>query len=76
MVKQQDLSSRLQNHLQAIVRERHPYLNSAGHFFVKQYIYRELEKWGKVEVHIPSDFGLASILHPFPFPQELVAVRK
>lgn len=34
-----------------LVRERDPYLASAGHFFVQQYIREELQQWGEVETH-------------------------
>jgi aminopeptidase YwaD len=33
------------------VRERDPYLNSGGHFFVREYIRQTLAQWGVVEVH-------------------------
>ena len=42
---------RLYNHLIELVRERDPYLASAGHFFVRQYIRQQLEQWGTVETH-------------------------
>ena len=47
----QELKRRLDDHLQQIVRERDPYLASAGHFFVREYIRRSLAQWGKVKVH-------------------------
>lgn len=46
-----DLKQRLHTHLTQLVRERDPYLASAGHFFVKQYIRQQLEPWGNVETH-------------------------
>lgn len=46
-----DLKQRLHNHLIQIVRDRDPYLSTAGHFFVRQYIYDVLSQWGKVETH-------------------------
>jgi Zn-dependent M28 family amino/carboxypeptidase len=49
------LVSRLQDHLQQVARERDPYLATAGHFFVQQYIQTQLEQWGTVERH---DFTL------------------
>jgi Zn-dependent M28 family amino/carboxypeptidase len=49
------LVSRLQDHLHQVVRERDPYLATAGHFFVQQYIQTQLEQWGTVERH---DFTL------------------
>jgi Zn-dependent M28 family amino/carboxypeptidase len=45
-----DLKERLYNHLTQIVRDRHPYFASAGHFYVQQYIHQQLEKWGIVEL--------------------------
>lgn len=33
------------------MRERDPYLDKGGHFFVQQYIGQELEHWGNVETH-------------------------
>lgn len=46
-----DLKQHLQNHLTQIVRDRDPYLSTAGHFFVKQYIHEQLTQWGEVETH-------------------------
>jgi Zn-dependent M28 family amino/carboxypeptidase len=34
-----------------LVRQRDPYLASAGHFFVQQYIRTEFQQWGKVTTH-------------------------
>ncbi|NEO56552.1 MAG: M20/M25/M40 family metallo-hydrolase [Okeania sp. SIO3B5] len=45
-----NLQARLQNHLNEIVRDRDPYLASGGHFYVRQYIARQLSQWGNVEV--------------------------
>ena len=45
-----DLKERLYHHLTQIVRDRHPYFASAGHFYVQQYIQQQLEEWGTVEV--------------------------
>lgn len=45
------LKQRLYNHLTQIVRDRDPYLSTAGHFFVKQYIHQQLQGWGNVETH-------------------------
>ncbi|NJR47207.1 MAG: M28 family peptidase [Hyellaceae cyanobacterium CSU_1_1] len=45
------LKQRLHNHLTQIVRERDPYLNSGGHFLVREYIRESLALWGEVEVH-------------------------
>ena len=46
-----DLKERLHTHLTEIVRDRDPYLASAGHFYVQQYIRQQLEQWGRVETH-------------------------
>lgn len=46
-----NLTENLYNHLTQIVRDRDPYLASAGHFFVQQYIRQQLEQWGIVETH-------------------------
>lgn len=46
-----DLQQRLHHHLTQIVRERDPYLNSGGHFLVREYIRESLGQWGEVEVH-------------------------
>jgi len=46
-----DLKQRLQTHLHQLVCDRHPYLSSAGHFFVKQYIYQQFSQWGTVETY-------------------------
>ncbi|NJK55376.1 MAG: M28 family peptidase [Pleurocapsa sp. SU_5_0] len=45
------LKQQLHNHLTQIVRERDPYLNSGGHFLVREYIRESLTLWGEVEVH-------------------------
>ena len=46
-----NLKQRLEAHLTHLVRDRDPYLNSVGHFFVQQYIREQLEEWGTVEIH-------------------------
>ncbi len=46
-----ELKQRLYNHLSQIVRSRDPYLNSGGHFFVREYIRQSLSQWGQVETH-------------------------
>lgn len=46
-----NLQQRLHNHLTQIVRDRDPFLATAGHFFVQQYIHAELSQWGKVNIH-------------------------
>jgi Zn-dependent M28 family amino/carboxypeptidase len=45
------LKARLQEHLQQIVRDRHPYFSSGGHFYVQQYIREQLQQWGTLETH-------------------------
>ncbi len=54
------LKQNLQNHLEQIAIERHPYLASAGHFFVQQYIKQQLEQWGEVSFH---DFKIRGRKH-------------
>lgn len=46
-----ELKESLYNHLVQIVRERDPYLASAGHFYVKQYITQQLQQWGNIEIN-------------------------
>ena len=46
-----DLKERLHTHLTQLVRDRDPYLATAGHFFVQQYIRQQLAQWGTVETH-------------------------
>ena len=45
------LKQRLLNHLQEIARERDPYIASAGHFFVQEYIRHQFAQYGSVEIH-------------------------
>ncbi|MBD0264476.1 MAG: M28 family peptidase [Tolypothrix sp. Co-bin9] len=45
------LKKQLQTHLTFIARDRDPYLATAGHFFVQQYIREQFEQWGSVEIH-------------------------
>ncbi|MGK7924601.1 MAG: M28 family peptidase [Spirulina sp.] len=40
---------RLKAHLQEIIRDRDPFLASGGHFYVREYIYQQLQQWGRVE---------------------------
>ncbi len=42
------LETRLADHLQQIARERDPYLATAGHFYVQQYVRSQLAAWGEV----------------------------
>jgi Zn-dependent M28 family amino/carboxypeptidase len=46
-----NLKQRLENHLTQIVRDRDPYLASAGHFFVQEYIHQQFAQSGSVEIH-------------------------
>jgi hypothetical protein len=55
-----DLKERLYNHLTQIVRDRHPYFASAGHFYVQQYIHQQLKEWGTVEL---DDFEVQGKVH-------------
>lgn len=43
------MTERLQAHLQAVARERDPYLATEGHFYVRQYVRQELARWGTVQ---------------------------
>lgn len=45
------LQQRLVEHLKQVVGDRNPYLASARHFFVQQYIQQEFARWGKVTEH-------------------------
>lgn len=46
-----NLKEQLQVHLAEIARERDPYIATAGHFFVQEYIHQQLSQWGSVEIH-------------------------
>jgi len=46
-----NLKKQLQTHLTFIARDRDPYLATAGHFFVQQYIREQFEQSGSVEIH-------------------------
>ncbi|MBV6625691.1 MAG: M20/M25/M40 family metallo-hydrolase [Rivularia sp. (in: Bacteria)] len=46
-----DLKEQLETHLIQIARERDPYLATAGHFFVQEYIRASFSQWGSVEIH-------------------------
>lgn len=52
-----NLKEQLTNHLSEIVRERDPYMASAGHFFVQEYIRASFSQWGSVEIHTFSFEG-------------------
>lgn len=45
------LKERLENHLRQIAKERDPYLATAGHFFVQEYIRQQFSQWGSVDFH-------------------------
>ena len=55
-----DLKERLHSHLIQIIRDRNPYLASAGHFYVQQYIREQLGQWGTVEI---DDFAVRGRIH-------------
>ncbi|MCW6051898.1 M20/M25/M40 family metallo-hydrolase [Lyngbya sp. CCAP 1446/10] len=55
-----ELKERLHGHLIQIVRDRNPYLASAGHFYVQQYIREQLGQWGTVEI---DDFAVRGRIH-------------
>ncbi|MEC4816648.1 MAG: M28 family peptidase [Scytonema sp. PMC 1069.18] len=46
-----NLKNQLESHLTQIARDRDPYLATAGHFFVQEYIRQQLAQWGSVEIH-------------------------
>ncbi|NMG11505.1 M20/M25/M40 family metallo-hydrolase [Brasilonema sp. UFV-L1] len=46
-----NLKNQLNCHLTSIARDRDPYLATAGHFFVQEYIRQEFARWGSVEIH-------------------------
>lgn len=45
------LQTRLWAHLEQVARDRNPFLASANHFFVQQYIQQEFSRWGEVTGH-------------------------
>ncbi len=45
------LQDHLLSHLHQVARDRDPYLATAGHFFVREYIRQQLGQWGTVTVH-------------------------
>ena len=51
------LRSRLLAHLREVVRERDPYRAPEGHSYVKNYLRRELARWGKVDLHTFEHLG-------------------
>jgi Zn-dependent M28 family amino/carboxypeptidase len=46
-----DVKQALWQHLQQICRERDPFLATAGHFYVQQYICQQFGQWGVVQPH-------------------------
>ncbi|MEG5058106.1 M20/M25/M40 family metallo-hydrolase [Microcoleus sp. A2-C5] len=55
-----ELKERLHSHLIQIVRDRNPYLASAGHFYVQQYLREQLGQWGTVEI---DNFAVRGRIH-------------
>lgn len=55
-----NLKEPLHSHLIQIVRDRHPYLASGGHFYVQQYIREQFAQWGTVEI---DDFAVRGRIH-------------
>ena len=45
------LAQTLHDHLLQIARERDPFMASGGHFFVREYLRKELSQWGIVTNH-------------------------
>ncbi|MBW4692352.1 MAG: M28 family peptidase [Lyngbya sp. HA4199-MV5] len=45
------LKEQLYVHLVQVARDRDPYLATAGHFFVREYVRAQLAQWGTVETH-------------------------
>ncbi|MCS6813538.1 MAG: M28 family peptidase [Cyanobacteria bacterium] len=52
------LQEQLLAHLQQVTRERDPYLATAGHFFVREYVRQQLGQWGVVTMHEFAQRGL------------------
>ncbi|MBW4634357.1 MAG: M28 family peptidase [Iphinoe sp. HA4291-MV1] len=46
-----NLKNKIENHLTNIARDRDPYLATAGHFFVQEYIRQQFAQLGSVEIH-------------------------
>jgi len=46
-----ELRQILTQHLAEVSRERDPYLATAGHFYVQNYIRQQLSRWGDLETH-------------------------
>lgn len=51
------LKERLYGHLKQVARDRDPYLATAGHFFVREYVRSQLAQWGTVETHAFREQG-------------------
>jgi Zn-dependent M28 family amino/carboxypeptidase len=52
-----NLKNQLETHLSQIARDRDPYLATAGHFFVQEYIRQQFGQFGSVEIHTFSVRG-------------------
>lgn len=52
-----NLKNQLETHLSQIARDRDPYLATAGHFFVQEYIRQQFGQLGSVEIHTFSVRG-------------------
>ena len=50
-----ELRSHLAQHLQITSRERDPYLATAGYFFIREYLRRQLSQWGTVTVETVTE---------------------
>lgn len=46
-----NLKKQLQTHLTQVARDRDPYMATAGHFFVQEYIRAFFAQWGSVDIH-------------------------
>ncbi|MCU0535792.1 MAG: M20/M25/M40 family metallo-hydrolase [Hydrococcus sp. Prado102] len=55
-----EVKERLYSHLSMLARVRDPYIATAGHFFVQQYIRAEFQQWGEVTYH---EFYIRSGIH-------------
>jgi len=55
-----NLKESLKAHLAQVVRDRDPYLATAGHFYVQQYIRQQFAQWGTVET---DEFSVAGRTH-------------
>ncbi|MGG6293013.1 M20/M25/M40 family metallo-hydrolase [Leptolyngbya sp. AN02str] len=51
MMDTETLKRNLHHHLREVVRDRDPFLATAGHFYVQQYLQQQLGQWGGVQAH-------------------------